>query len=116
MELPTFLEFYNMVKDVEEAINTCDGTIDNFFEIIEAKQLNLETVMTSDIAQMTLPIGRMKRRHPDKVYEVAPDNPEAEQFIKKNKLAFKRRYGENWERVLYSTSWKLFGEKSKKQE
>ena len=33
-----------------------------------------------------------------------------ERFITKNKAAFKKRYGADWERVLYSTANKMFKE------
>jgi hypothetical protein len=42
--------------------------------------------------------------------EEAPPGDKAERFIRKNKADFKDRYGENWERVLYATAWKNFGE------
>ena len=42
--------------------------------------------------------------------EEAPPGDKAERFIRKNKADFKERYGENWERVLYATAWKNFGE------
>lgn len=107
--LPTFREYFEIVTAVSEAIDGCDGTIEGFFDLLEEKRLSVETVMTSDIAQITLPIGYMKRRLP--VSEVAPEGEKAESFILKNKAAFKKRYGDNWERVLYATAWKLFGEK-----
>ena len=43
------------------------------------------------------------------VTESAPPGEKAERFIKKNKKAFKKRYGDNWERVLYARAWKQFG-------
>lgn len=42
--------------------------------------------------------------------EKAPPGKKAERFIKKQKKEFKKRYGKNWERVLYATAWKNFGE------
>lgn len=110
--MPTFTEYYNVIKKVEKAIDNNDGTIEGVLENIEKEGLNVETVMTTDIATMTIPIGTLKRRHPD-ITEVAPDNPKAEEFITKNKSAFKKRYGDDWEKVLYSTAWKLFGDKKK---
>lgn len=41
--------------------------------------------------------------------EVAPPSSSAEDFIKKNKKDFKKRYGSRWEEVLYATAWKKFG-------
>ena len=109
--LPTFTEYYTIVKKVEECLDNNDGTFEGFFELLEAKKLDVENVMTTDIAGMTMPLGTMKRRKPE-LTEVAPDNPEAEAFIKKHKSEFKKRYGEeNYERVLYATAWKLFGDK-----
>lgn len=109
MPLPTFSEYYNCIKNISECIENNDGTFENFFELLESKGLNVETVMTSDIATMTVPIASLKRRPP--VMEVAPEGKDAEDFILKNKLAFKRRYGDNWKEVLYATAWKLFGDK-----
>ena len=45
------------------------------------------------------------------VEEVAPPGKKAEEFIRDQKSAFKKRYGKNWERVLYATAWKEFGPK-----
>jgi hypothetical protein len=45
-----------------------------------------------------------------KVKEKAPPGKKAEDFIKNNKESFKKRYGKDWERVLYATAWKQFGE------
>lgn len=44
--------------------------------------------------------------------EVAPPGEKAEEFIKKNKESFKKRYGERGEEVLYATAWKKFGPKT----
>jgi phosphopantetheine adenylyltransferase len=43
--------------------------------------------------------------------ERAPSGKSAESFIKKNKDKFRKQYGENWEKVLYATAWKMFGKK-----
>jgi len=42
--------------------------------------------------------------------EKAPPGEKAEKFIKSNKESFKKRYGKDWERILYATAWKQFGE------
>jgi nicotinic acid mononucleotide adenylyltransferase len=47
----------------------------------------------------------------DEIKEVAPPGKDAESFIKSNKEKFKKRYGDNWERILYSTAWKVYGNK-----
>lgn len=108
MSLPTFSEYYEIIKSVEECLDNNDGTLEGFFELVEAKKLDLEQVMTGDIAGMTLPLGSLRRRN---ITEVAPAGKKAEDFITKNKASFKKRYGDNWERVLYATAWKLFGDK-----
>ena len=41
--------------------------------------------------------------------ETAPPGKKPERFIKKSKKDFKKRYGKNWEKVLYATAWKNFG-------
>ena len=41
------------------------------------------------------------------IFEESPPSPEAERFIKKNKTSFKKQYGDDWERALYSTAWKM---------
>ena len=43
--------------------------------------------------------------------EKAPPGEKAEQFIRDQKDVFKKRYGKNWESVLYATAWKEFGPK-----
>ena len=48
--------------------------------------------------------------------EDAPDAPGAEDWIKKNKAEFKKRYGKKWERVLYAKAWILFGKKAKNRD
>ena len=110
MSLPTFTDYYKTIKAIEECFDKNDGTFEHFFEMLEEKNLDLEQVMTGDIAGMTLPMGSMRRRNPN-LTEVAPEGEKAEEFITKNKAAFKKRYGDNWERVLYATAWKLFGDK-----
>lgn len=106
MSLPTFTEYYTILKQVEESIDNNDGTLEGFFEMIEEKKLDLEQVMTGDIAGMTLPIASLKRRNPT-LTEVAPEGEKAEEFITKNKSAFKKRYGDDWEKVLYALAWKM---------
>lgn len=108
MIMPTFAEYYDTIKKVEQAIEKNDGTIEGFLDALDESGVNVEAVMTSDIATMTLPIASLKRRLP--FNEVAPNNPKAEEFIMKNKMAFRKRYGEDWKKVLYSTAWKLFGD------
>lgn len=110
MSLPTFTEYYTILKNVEESIDFNDGTLEGFFEMLAEKNLDLEQVMTGDIAGMTLPIASLKRRNPS-LTEVAPEGEKAEEFIQKNKASFKKRYGDEWERILYATAWKLFGDK-----
>jgi hypothetical protein len=46
-----------------------------------------------------------------KIEEVAPPGAAAEDFIKNSKEKFKKRYGDNWEKVLYATAWKVHGNK-----
>lgn len=55
-----------------------------------------------------LPWNILKNKKSD-LEEVAPPGKKAERFIKQNKAEFKKRYGDNWERVLYATAWKKFG-------
>lgn len=111
MSLPTFTEYYTILKKVEESIDNNDGTLEGFFEMLEERKLDLEQVMTGDIAGMTLPIASLKRRSPS-LTEVAPEGEKAEEFIQKNKASFKKRYGEeDYLKILYATAWKLFGDK-----
>jgi len=42
--------------------------------------------------------------------EVAPTAPGAEDWINSVKSDFKKRYGDDWQKVLYATAWKRFGE------
>lgn len=41
--------------------------------------------------------------------ESAPPSKKAEDWILANKEKFKKQYPDNWEEVLYSTAWKIFG-------
>jgi len=43
--------------------------------------------------------------------EVSPPSEQAEDFIKKNKDLFKKRYGPEWEKILYKAAWSKFGGK-----
>ena len=43
------------------------------------------------------------------IAESAPPGKEAEDWIMKNKSRFKDEYGDDWEKVLYATAWKMFG-------
>jgi hypothetical protein len=45
--------------------------------------------------------------------EAAPDAPGAEEWILKNKPEFKKRYGQNWARILYAKAWVIFGKHAK---
>lgn len=45
------------------------------------------------------------------VQEVAPDDPEIEDWIKKNKEEFKKQYGDKYKEVLYAKAWKMFNDK-----
>ena len=42
--------------------------------------------------------------------EVAPTAPGAEDWINSVKSDFQKRYGDDWQKVLYATAWKRFGE------
>ena len=48
--------------------------------------------------------------------EVAPTAKGAEDWIKSVKSDFKKRYGKDWQKVLYATAWKRFGESSEMTE
>lgn len=41
--------------------------------------------------------------------EASPPGDKVERFIKDASDTFKKKYGKNWERVLYATAWKKFG-------
>lgn len=45
-----------------------------------------------------------------RLLEVAPSSPGAEKWITSVKNNFKKKYGADWEKVLYATAWKRFGE------
>lgn len=91
--------------------DTIQECIDGIFLACESDKELFETVMTGDVAQFTPPLQLQRRKKP--IDEVAPDTPEAEDWIKSNKAKFKKKYGDNWEEVLYATAWKLFGDKEK---
>ena len=114
MEKLSFKKYVTQIKTVESIINeafneTNDWYFEDFCDAVISHGLSLEAVMTGDIAGITHPIGLMKRKM---VYESAPPGEKAERFILKNKAPFKKRYGKDWEQVLYATSWKLFGDKN----
>ena len=80
----------------------------SFFDKIIESGISLESVVTGDIAQVTKPVMMLKRKQ---VYEAAPKSKKAEDWILSNKSAFKKRYGDEWEQIIYATAWKLFGNK-----
>jgi hypothetical protein len=41
-------------------------------------------------------------------FEVSPPSKRIERMIKKNKEYFKKKYGKDWERILYATAWKQY--------
>lgn len=43
-----------------------------------------------------------------KLMEAAPPNKKIEKWIIDNKKSFKDKYGDDWEKVLYSTAWKRY--------
>ena len=47
----------------------------------------------------------------DEIKETAPPGKDAEEFINNSKEKFKKRYGDRWEKVLYATAWKVYGNK-----
>ena len=109
----SFADFVNTIKTLESTINEAiesEWYLEDFFDAVESHGLSLEAVMSGDISTITEPISMMKRKRP---YESAPNSPEAEKWIRSNKARFKRRYGDNWESVIYVTSWRLFGKKGK---
>lgn len=48
--------------------------------------------------------------------EVAPPGKKAEKWIKDRKNDFKEKYGKDWQKVLYATAWKRFGESNDLEE
>lgn len=107
----SFREYVETIKTLETIINeSVDNTwyFEDFCDAVITHGLNLEAVLTGDIASITTPIGLMKRKKP---YESAPPGDKAERFITKNKEAFRKRYGADWEQVLYAVAHKLFSKK-----
>lgn len=107
----SFTEFVNKIKLLEAIGNnakTYDYSLEEFFEALDKNNIALEAVITGDIAQVTKPLMLLKRK---KMYEVAPPSKEAEAWIKSNKPLFKKRYGDDWEQVLYAVAWRMFGSK-----
>ena len=111
MEKLSFKQYVENIKLCESIINESideDWYFEDFCDAVISHGLSLEAVMTGDIAGITHPLGLMKRKM---VYESAPPGEEAERFILKNKGPFKKRYGKDYEQVLYATAWKIFGNK-----
>lgn len=104
----SFREYVETIKTLETIINESvvnnDWYFEDFCDEVISHGLNLETVMTGDCAGITEPICMMRRKQP---YESAPPGDKAERFILKNKEAFRKRHGADWEQVLYATAWKL---------
>ena len=61
-------------------------------------------------------MGSLQTHEEVALCEEAPDAPGAEEWIKKNKPEFKRRYGSNWARVLYGKAWILYGKNAKNKD
>lgn len=107
----TFTEFVCKLKLLESASDKTmysNGYLEDFFDNILVEGLKIEEVVTGDIAQVTEPLMTLNRKT---VYESAPKSKEAEDWILKNKSSFKKRYGDEWEQILYATAWKIFGNK-----
>lgn len=114
MKFPTFVDYYKTMTLVENCIEKSD-TVEDFFDKIEDEDLQLETVMTGDMAQVTLPLGDIARReNPTTVTETAPPSKKAEDFIVSLKKDFQKRYGDQWKPILYALSWKLYNKGSLK--
>jgi len=54
----------------------------------------------------------------EQITEKAPPDAEIEKWLEKDKTKaeFKRRYGDDWEKVMYATAWKMHKDKSKDEE
>lgn len=99
------LQLIEQIADESVAKQYC---IEDFFDKIIESGISLESVITGDIAQVTKPVMMLKRKQ---VYEAAPKSKKAEEWILSNKSAFKKRYGDDWEQIIYATAHKLFGNK-----
>lgn len=55
--------------------------------------------------QELVEIQKFKQR----IEESSPANQEAEDWILAAKPNFQKQYGKDWEKVLYATAWKKFG-------
>ena len=100
----SFREYVESIKSMETIITEGiqeDWYFEDFCDAVIERGLDLESVMTGDIAGITEPIGMMRRKQP---YESAPPGDKAERFILKNKEPFKRRYGEDYKQILYATA------------
>lgn len=109
----TFSEFVNKLKVLESIADTAvneDWALEDFLDKVYESNISLESVVTGDVAQLTMPIMMLKRKT---VYESAPKSKEAEDWIMANKRNFKKRYGDNWQQIIYATAHKLFGDKHK---
>lgn len=53
-----------------------------------------------------------KRKKRKNIKEVAPPSKKIEKFIKGSKQDFKKRYGKNWEKILYATAWKKYNKEN----
>ena len=54
----------------------------------------------------------------EQITEKAPPNAEIEKWLEKpeTKAEFKKRYGDDWEKVMYATAWKMHNDKNKDEE
>ena len=54
----------------------------------------------------------------EQISEDAPPDPEIEKWLEKDKTKseFKRRYGDDWEKVMYATAWKMHNDKNKNED
>jgi hypothetical protein len=84
-------KFYSQGKQIK-----ADDAYNLYVKRKEAKELTYESALT------------------DRIVEVAP--PGMEGWIKKRKPEFKKRYGDDWESVLYATAWKQKNNESLEEE
>lgn len=77
----------------------------NIYDQIAYERINMAMATLREHMDI---VGRLFTQQPT-IAESAPPGKEAEDWIMKNKDHFKTEYGDEWEKVLYATAWKMFG-------
>jgi hypothetical protein len=103
-------DFDTFVKGVPDTLGTTDKRV-LFNKIRQGMKLAAINEM------FELMFGESLLNEGEQITEEAPPDAEIEKWLEKDKTKaeFKRRYGDDWEKVMYATAWKMYNDKGKEE-